>query len=59
MEVESKASHREKLDIINIIEVQEIRKLLIHHPDLLSMFEILIVMCNNRLAQAEQQEEQE
>ena len=49
----------EKLDIINIIEVQEIRKLLINHPDLLSMFEILIVMCNNRLAQAEQQEEQE
>jgi hypothetical protein len=39
----------EKLDICNIIEVQEIRKLLIHHPDLLSMFEILIVMCNNRL----------
>ena len=51
MEVESKASHREKLDIINIIEVQEIRKLLIHHPDLLSMFEILILMCNNRLAE--------
>ena len=53
MEIESKASHREKLDIINIIEVQEIRKLLINHPDLLSMFEILIVMCNNRLAEQE------
>jgi hypothetical protein len=44
--MERKASQRE---IINIIEVQEIRKLLIHHPDLLSMFEILIVMVNNRL----------
>jgi hypothetical protein len=40
------------MDIINIIEVQEIRKLLINHPDLLSMFEILIVMCNNRLSEA-------
>ena len=41
----------EKLDIANIIEIQQIRKLLINHPDLLSMFEILIVMCNNRLAE--------
>jgi hypothetical protein len=57
MEIESKASHREKLDIINIIEVQEIRKLLINHPDLLSMFEILIVMCNNRLEEQEQEQE--
>ena len=39
----------EKLDIANIIEVAEIRKILINYPDLLSMFEILIIMCNNRI----------
>ena len=39
----------EKLDICNIIEVDKIRKLLIRHPDLLSMFEILIIIVNNRL----------
>ena len=39
----------EKLDIDNIIEIKEIRKRLIEHPDLLSMFEILIIMCNNRI----------
>ena len=31
----------EKLDICNIIEVQKIREILIEHPDLLSIFEIL------------------
>ena len=39
----------EKLDIANIIEIERIRKILIKHPDLLSMFEILIIMCNNRI----------
>ena len=39
----------EKLDIANIIEVQEIRKALIKHPDLLSMFEILIIVINKRI----------
>ena len=39
----------EKLDIANIIEIERIRKILIEHPDLLSMFEILIIMCNNRI----------
>ena len=39
----------ERLDICNIIEVDKIRKLLIRHPDLLSMFEILIIIVNNRL----------
>ena len=39
----------EKLDVENIIEIQNIRKLLINHPDLLSMFELLIIMSNNRL----------
>jgi hypothetical protein len=41
----------EKLDICNIIEVQKIRKLLINYPDLLSIFEILIIMSNNRINQ--------
>tara|TARA_R110002110_G_scaffold5332_4_gene27502 strand:+ start:5402 stop:5644 length:243 start_codon:yes stop_codon:yes gene_type:complete len=39
----------EKLDLTNVIEVSEIRKKLIHHPDLLSMFELLIIVCNKRL----------
>ena len=41
----------EKLDITNIIEVAKIREILIKHPDLLSMFEIIIIMCNNRINQ--------
>lgn len=39
----------EKLDICNIFEIQRIRQLLINEPDLLSIFEILIIMCNNRI----------
>jgi hypothetical protein len=39
----------EKLDVENIIEIQNIRKLLINHPDLLSMFELLVIMSNNRI----------
>lgn len=39
----------EKLDIANIIEINEIRKLLVKHPDLLSLLEILIIICNNRV----------
>lgn len=41
----------EKLDIHNIIEIDRIRKILINHPDLLSMFEILVIMANNRINQ--------
>lgn len=41
----------EKLDIHNIIEIEKIRKILINHPDLLSIFEILIIMANNRINQ--------
>ena len=41
----------EKLDVKNIIEIAEIRKILSNHPDLLSIFEILIIMCNNRINQ--------
>ncbi len=39
----------EKLDICNIIELDKIRQLLVGHPDLLSLFEILIIICNNRI----------
>lgn len=39
----------EKLDILNIFEIQRIRALLVKEPDLLSMFEILVIMCNTRL----------
>ena len=39
----------EQLDLANVIEVGEIRKKLIDHPDLLSMFELLIIVCNKRL----------
>ena len=39
----------EPLDLANIIEIQKIREVLIDHPDLLSMFEILILVCNKRI----------
>ena len=41
----------EKLDIHNIIEIKKIREILINHPDLLSILEILIIMANNRINQ--------
>jgi hypothetical protein len=39
----------EKLDADNIIEIGEIHKVLAKHPDLLSMFKLLIIICNKRL----------
>ncbi len=39
----------EDLDICNIIELDKIRQLLVGHPDLLSLFEILIIVCNRRI----------
>jgi hypothetical protein len=39
----------EDLDIANVIEIENIRKILIPHPDLLSLFEILIIVCNRRI----------
>ncbi len=45
----------ERLDIRNVIEVDKIRKLLISEPDLLSMFEIVCIMCNERLNQKEKE----
>ena len=39
----------EKLDTENIIEIERIRQILRNHPDLLSMFEILVIIANNRI----------
>mgnify|MGYP003144117069 FL=1 len=39
----------EKLDIRNIIEVEQIKKLLIPHPDLGTLFELACLLCNERL----------
>jgi hypothetical protein len=39
----------DNLDLLNCIEIQKIREILIHHPDLLSMFELLIIVCNKRI----------
>jgi len=39
----------ENLDIKNIVEVQKIREVLLHHPDLLSLFEMLIIFINNKV----------
>ena len=44
----------EPLDLVNVIEIQKIREILIDHPDLLSMFELLCIACNKRLNQDEQ-----
>ena len=39
----------ENLDLLNVMEIQKIRSMLIHHPDLLSMFELLVIVCNKRM----------
>ena len=39
----------ENLDIKNIMEIQKIREILIDHPDLLSLFEMLIIFINNKV----------
>jgi len=44
----------ECLDIRNVIEIEQIRKLLKGHPDLLSMFEVLCITVNKRLNEDEQ-----
>ncbi len=43
----------EKLDIGNVIEINLIRERLVNEPDLLSMFELLCIMVNNRLNKEE------
>lgn len=45
---------QEQIDITNIIEIQKIRELLINYPDLLSMFEIIIIMCNKKINEEEE-----
>lgn len=39
----------ENLDLKNVIEIERIRQILIHHPDLLSLFELLIIVANKRI----------
>ena len=39
----------EKLDVHNIIEVQRMRTLLMKHPDLLTLFDELMVIINHKL----------
>mgnify|MGYP003641269247 CR=1 FL=1 len=39
----------EHIDLRNIIEVEQIRKILLPHPDLLSLFEIVIIIANDRV----------
>ncbi len=39
----------EVIDLYNVIEIQKIRSALIREPDLLSMFELLIIVANKRL----------
>lgn len=39
----------ESLDLRNIIEIEKIREILLHHPDLLSLFELLIIVANKRI----------
>lgn len=39
----------EHLDLKNIIEVEKIREILLPHPDLLSLFEIVIIIANDRV----------
>ena len=43
----------EPLDLANVMEIQKIRDILIDHPDLLSMLELLILVCNKRISQTE------
>jgi hypothetical protein len=38
------------MDITNIIEIQQIRQLLINEPLLLSFFELLIIMINEKIS---------
>ena len=42
----------ELLDIKNIFEIERIRELLKKEPDLLSLFEVLIIITNNRINDA-------
>ena len=37
------------MDIAKLVEIQQIRRILQTNEQLLAMFEILLVICNNRL----------
>jgi hypothetical protein len=39
----------EIIDLRTIIEIHKIRELLLNHPDLLSMFELLVIVSNKRI----------
>ena len=39
----------EIIDLGNVIEIHKIREILLNHPDLLALFEILIIIANNRV----------
>tara|TARA_R100000278_G_scaffold121158_1_gene104409 strand:- start:686 stop:913 length:228 start_codon:yes stop_codon:yes gene_type:complete len=39
----------EKLDILNIIEIQRIRSILKEEKDLLSLFELLVTISNDKI----------
>ena len=39
----------EELDLCNVMEIDKIRKILIHDPSLLSIFEMIIIVCNRRI----------
>jgi len=41
----------ELLDAMNIIELERIRTLISEHPDLLALFEIIIMIVNERINQ--------
>jgi hypothetical protein len=44
----------EPLDLVNVMEIQKIREILVNHPDLLSIFELLILVCNKRINNEDQ-----
>ena len=44
----------EPLDLVNVMEIQKIREILVNHPDLLSIFELLILVCNKRINDEDQ-----
>ena len=39
----------EKLDLKNVIEIERIRNILREYPDLLSLFELLITVANQKI----------
>ena len=39
----------EDLDLCNVMEIEKIRRLLVNQPDLLSVFEMIIIICNRRI----------